>query len=67
MKDTTKRTGDDGNGADARHVPAREAPPLSKDAEDLIARRLREAYGVSLQEPVPDKFTKLLEQLAKKS
>lgn len=43
-----------------------EAPPLSRDAQDMIARRLREAYGANLEEPVPDKFMKLLEQLAKK-
>ncbi|HRK18383.1 MAG TPA: NepR family anti-sigma factor [Hyphomicrobiaceae bacterium] len=62
-----KRTGSGEIGAAPNSGERRgESPPLSRDAQDMIARRLRETYGANLEEPVPDKFMKLLEQLAKK-
>lgn len=45
---------------------AKNAPPLTSAAQDLIGRKLRETYSNKLNEPVPEKFNKLLEQLAKK-
>lgn len=67
MTDIKRTIGDLRGGEHDSQTARADAPPLSKDAQELIARRLREAYGSNLNEPVPDKFTKLLEQLAKKS
>jgi len=38
---------------------------LASEARDVIARQLRKAYDARLNEPVPDKFAKLLEALSK--
>lgn len=65
---TDKNRSGSGEIGDSRDVGEQKAdvPPLSRDAQDMIGRRLREAYVADLEEPVPDKFLKLLEQLAKK-
>ncbi len=38
---------------------------LTAEAQGQIGRQLRRAYDEMLAEPLPDKFTKLLEELAK--
>jgi len=45
-------------------VPESEAG-LPDEARGLIGHQLREEYRRLLAEPLPDKFTKLLEELAK--
>jgi hypothetical protein len=39
--------------------------PPAKDVQTHLGRKLRAVYGEMVQEPVPDKFLSLLEQLAK--
>ena len=39
---------------------------LSDEARDLIGRKLREAYSSKMNEPIPERFGRLLEALAKK-
>ena len=39
--------------------------PLHKDVHDEIGRQLRKVYGGVLAEPLPEKFRKLLDELAK--
>lgn len=41
------------------------APPLPTEAHGRIGRHLRKVYGDILAEPMPAKFGKLLEKLAK--
>lgn len=41
------------------------APPLPTEAHGRIGRHLRKVYGDMLAEPMPAKFGKLLEELAK--
>jgi len=41
------------------------APPLPTEAHGRIGRHLRKVYEDLLAEPMPDKFGKLLDQLAK--
>lgn len=56
------------------------ADPRAKDPEDMsdteplpvelqiaLGAKLRDVYGRLVQEPLPDRFTKLLEQLSKSS
>jgi hypothetical protein len=38
---------------------------LPREARGRIGRHLRQAYGQLLSEPLPDRFSKLLEELAK--
>jgi hypothetical protein len=38
---------------------------LPKDVQSHLGRKLRAVYGEMMQEPVPDKFLNLLDQLAK--
>lgn len=38
---------------------------LSREAQGRIGQHLRRVYGEILAEPLPDKFTKLLDELAK--
>jgi hypothetical protein len=45
-------------------VPESEAA-LPEEARGLIGHQLREEYRRLLAEPLPDKFTKLLDELAK--
>lgn len=40
--------------------------PLAPEAQDVIARKLRAAYRAQFDTDVPDKLTKLLEELARK-
>lgn len=42
-----------------------DAPPLTEQAQGRIGRELRNAYREMLNEPLPDKFSKLIEDLAK--
>lgn len=42
---------------------ANEAPGLPPDAQASIGARLRQMYDSVLQEPVPDRFRSLLDQL----
>lgn len=44
---------------------ATSAPPLPTEAHGRIGRHLRKVYGDMLAEPMPAKFGKLLEELAK--
>lgn len=44
---------------------AADAPPLPAEAQDRIGRHLQQIYGQLLSEPMPDKFAKLLSDLAK--
>jgi hypothetical protein len=49
-------------------TPADDTTPeagLPSEARGLIGHHLREEYRRVLDEPLPDKFTKLLEELAK--
>ncbi|MEZ5856437.1 MAG: NepR family anti-sigma factor [Hyphomicrobiaceae bacterium] len=39
--------------------------PLPPEAQGRIGQKLRQVYGEMLSEPMPDKFSKLLEKLAK--
>lgn len=59
-----KKCGDD---ADAGDEGASHAPPLPQDVQDLLGLKLRRAYAEVVSEPLPDKFSKLLEQLANAS
>ena len=45
-----------------RDAEKRELPP---EAQDAIGRKLRAHYGELVEQPLPDKFRDLLEQLAK--
>jgi hypothetical protein len=49
---------EDGADADGRVA-------LPREAQGRIGRHLRQAYGALLSEPLPDRFSKLLEELAK--
>lgn len=42
-----------------------DTPPLTEQAQGRIGRELRNAYREMLDEPLPDKFSKLMEDLAK--
>lgn len=42
-----------------------DGPILSPLAQEEIGRRLRAVYGRMADEPLPDKFSKLLQELAK--
>lgn len=42
------------------------APSLAPSLQGHLGRQLRAVYGELVNEPVPEKFTKLLEELAKK-
>jgi Anti-sigma factor NepR len=54
---------------DARPVtPGRvdvKGPALPPEVQGQIGKQLRQVYGQLLSEPLPDKFSKLLEQLGK--
>lgn len=54
---------------EARIVTMPSQPALERglpaEARGLIGHKLREAYRRVLAEPLPDKFTKLLEELAR--
>lgn len=39
--------------------------PLPRAASEMIGRRLRQAYETQLKEPIPDRFSALLDDLAK--
>lgn len=38
---------------------------VSKDSQDAIGKQLRRMYGRLVSEPLPERFTKLLEELGK--
>lgn len=38
---------------------------FSKDSQDAIGKQLRRMYGRLVSEPLPDRFTKLLQELGK--
>lgn len=58
----------DANG-DARPLTAGRAqakgPALPPEVQGQIGKQLRQVYGQLLSEPLPDKFSKLLDQLGK--
>lgn len=43
------------------------AVPLPVEAQGRIGRQLQQVYGQMLSEPMPDRFTTLLQNLAKSS
>lgn len=44
-----------------------EAPPLPEAASDAIALKLRASYAELVNAPIPDRFSKLLDELSKAS
>lgn len=50
---------DDHDGPESRRGPA----PLPAPGVDAVSRRLKQGYGKILNEPVPDRFLQLLQQL----
>jgi hypothetical protein len=53
-----------------KHVvrePAEQHPRLDSDLQAVIGQQLRAVYHEILNEPVPDRFVRLLEQLATKA
>lgn len=52
------------DGQDKSPEPA-ETPALPREAQDQIGLKLRQIYGQLLSDPLPDKFTKLLDKLSK--
>ena len=42
-----------------------EAPPLPEAASDAIALNLRATYSQLVNAPIPDRFSKLLEELSR--
>lgn len=46
-----------------REKQSREAPSLPADAQNRIGQRLKAMYDNVVQQPVPDRFAQLLEQL----
>ena len=46
--------------------PAGQRPQLDADLLGMIGRQLRAAYHEILNEPVPDRFVRLLDELATK-
>ena len=55
------------NTVEEREELATEHPPaLSPALQGHLGRQLRTLYGELVNEPIPDKFTKLLEELARK-
>lgn len=55
---------EDDRGKDENSTAA-SAPPLPTEAHGRIGRHLRKVYGSMLAEPMPAKFGKLLDELAK--
>jgi hypothetical protein len=51
----------------AVHEPAGRYPRLDADLQAVIGQQLRAVYHEILNEPVPDRFVQLLEQLATKA
>jgi hypothetical protein len=51
----------------AVHEPAERNPRLDADLQAVIGQQLRAVYHEILNEPVPDRFVQLLEQLATKA
>jgi hypothetical protein len=49
------------------HEPAGRYPRLDADLQAVIGQQLRAVYHEILNEPVPDRFVQLLEQLATKA
>lgn len=45
---------------------AKDAPGLTPAIQGHLGRQLRAAYGRLVNEPIPDKLTQLLDELAKK-
>jgi hypothetical protein len=58
-----ERDSDDGHRRKEKSAAAL-APPLPTEAHGRIGRHLRKIYGDMLAEPMPDKFGKLLDELA---
>ncbi len=44
----------------------KDAEPTGGEADELIAQNLRRVYDEVASEPIPDRFTKLLEKLKDK-
>lgn len=53
------------SGQDAPDGDHEKSAALPEGAQQAIARKLKEAYGKTLEEPVPDALTELLKQLAR--
>lgn len=43
--------------------PVADAPKLPPEASDAVAGRVRASYAALLEEPIPEKFLKLLDDL----
>jgi ubiquitin len=59
---------DDGNGKDRANKPGKKVEKMTSvaskpEVSDLIARRLRNYYDAVAEQPVPDRFLDLLNQL----
>ena len=57
----------DGNQENQSGAVQQEAPPLPEAASDAIALKLRATYGELVNAPIPDRFSKLLDELSKAS
>ena len=51
--------------AESKHAEPTPERDLPVEAREVIGRQLRKAYDARLSEPIPEKFTKLLDALAK--
>ena len=63
QKDERAQMGEAESGAAAARGPASVEPPPELGRE--IAKQLKVLYGRQMAEPLPEKFTALLDQLAK--
>lgn len=53
----------EGSGVGPTNSPANASVPLPPELQGQLGNRLREAYSDLVNQPVPDKFLTLLEQL----
>ncbi|HEY0421025.1 MAG TPA: NepR family anti-sigma factor, partial [Acetobacteraceae bacterium] len=47
-------------------TPPAQPPPMEADLQEIIGRQLRAVYEAVENEPVPDRFVKLLAELERK-
>jgi hypothetical protein len=59
--------GSENNSSGKRDKPGVAEAPLLSEFEGKIGRHLRRYYSVRLADPLPEKFTELLDRLAKLS
>lgn len=55
-----------GDGTAGAVKDANSSPPLPPEARDVIGEKLRGLYGSLVAEPLPTRFTRLLDELAAK-